>query len=127
MNIIEIIKEDYARFPIDPAYNIYAENVYFEDPLNKFHGLKKYKKMIKTITTYFEKIKLDLHDIKKNEQLIDTQWTLSMTFILLPWKPRLSISGRSELKLDNENLIMSHIDYWNCSIFDVLKQVFIKS
>lgn len=33
MSIIEILKEDYQRFPADRAYSIYAEDVYFQDPL----------------------------------------------------------------------------------------------
>jgi hypothetical protein len=35
----------------------------------------------------------------------------------------MAIGGRSELKVNSDGLIVSHIDYWNCSRFDVLKQL----
>ncbi|MGC1524708.1 MAG: DUF2358 domain-containing protein [Phormidesmis sp.] len=55
--------------------------------------------------------------------MITTHWTLNMT-APMPWSPRLSIPGRSELGLNAKRLIESHIDYWNCSRLDVLMQVF---
>ena len=42
----------------------------------------------------------------------------------LPWKPRLAIPGKSELKLNSDRLIVSHIDYWDIPPFEVLKQNF---
>jgi hypothetical protein len=124
MDIVAILEKDYQKFPLDQNYNIYGENVYFQDPLNKFKGIKKYQKMIKFLNKIFQKITMDLHKIEQKENIIKTEWTLSMNFTLLPWKPRLIISGNSELTLNQNNLIISHIDYWNCSRFDVFKQVF---
>jgi len=43
----------------------------------------------------------------------------------LPWKPYISVSGWSELRLNADGLIVSHIDYWYCSRLDVIKQHFI--
>jgi hypothetical protein len=43
----------------------------------------------------------------------------------LPWRPRIAIPGWSELKLNADELIISHIDYWDCSRLDVLKQHFV--
>ena len=123
MDIIEILKEDYQRFPINQTYSIYAPDVYFQDPLNKFRGVKRYKQMINFIQTFFLNPKMDLHDIQRLENTIKTEWTLSWN-TPLPWKPRISISGWSELSLNSDNLIVSHIDYWNCSRLDVIKQHF---
>jgi len=123
MNIINILKEDYQRFPVNQTYTIYAEDVYFQDPLNKFHGVERYKQMIKFIQTWFINTKMDLHDIQALGDTIKTEWTLSWN-TPLPWKPRISISGWSELKLNADNLIVSHIDYWHCSQLDVVKQHF---
>jgi Uncharacterized conserved protein (DUF2358) len=123
MNIIEILKEDYQRFPVNQTYNIYAPNVYFQDPLNKFRGVKRYKEMINFIQTWFLDIKMDLHNIQPLGDTIKTEWTLSWN-TPLPWKPRISIPGWSELGLNSDGLIVSHIDYWNCSRLDVVKQHF---
>lgn len=124
MNIIQILEQDYQKFPLDQNYNIYAKNVYFQDPLNKFRGIDQYQKMIKNLTKFFDNIKMEIHQIEQKESLIKTEWTLLMNFSLLPWKPRLKISGYSELILNQNHLIISHQDYWYISRFDVLKQVF---
>jgi hypothetical protein len=123
MKIIEIIKQDYQNFPQQQTYSIYAENVYFEDPLNKFTGLKRYQKMIKLIGTLFQNIHLELHSIEQKEQTIITEWTLNMTSPL-PWKPRLSIPGWSELKLNQQELIIAHCDRWKITPWQVLLQNF---
>ncbi len=136
MDIIEILKEDYQRFPVNQTYNIYAPDVYFQDPLNKFRGVKRYqdplnkfrgvkryKEMINFIQTWFLDPKMDLHNIQRLGDTIKTEWTLSWN-TPLPWKPRISIPGWSELGLNSDGLIVSHIDYWNCSRLDVVKQHF---
>ncbi|MEH1944759.1 MAG: DUF2358 domain-containing protein [Nostoc sp.] len=123
MNIIEILKEDYQRFPVNQTYSIYAPDVYFQDPLNKFRGVKRYKAMIKFIQTWFLAPKMDLHNIQRLGDTIKTEWTLSWN-TPLPWKPRISIPGWSELGLNSDGLIVSHVDYWNCSRLDVVKQHF---
>ena len=123
MDITEIIKDDYQRFPLDQNYDIYAEDVFFQDPMNQFRGIQRYKKMIGFISTWFIDINLDLHDISQSRDIINTRWTLSWT-TPLPWKPRISIPGWSELKLNSDGLIISHIDYCDISRLDVFKQLF---
>ncbi len=123
MTILDILKQDYAQFPDNQTYSIYAEDVYFKDPLNQFQGLKRYQEMIGFIRQWFLDIQLDLHEIYQDENMIKTRWTLSWT-TPLPWKPRVSIPGWSELKLNPSGLICSHIDYWDCSRWDVVKQLF---
>ncbi|MEH2086056.1 DUF2358 domain-containing protein [Nostoc sp.] len=123
MDIIEILKQDYQRFPVNQTYSIYAPEVYFQDPLNKFRGVKRYKEMINFIQTWFLNPKMDLHNIQRLGDTIKTEWTLSWN-TPLPWKPRISIPGWSELGLNSDGLIISHIDYWNCSRLDVVKQHF---
>ncbi|MBW4506148.1 MAG: DUF2358 domain-containing protein [Scytonematopsis contorta HA4267-MV1] len=123
MDIVEILKEDYKRFPANQTYDIYAPDVYFKDPLNKFNGVGRYKLMIKFIETCFMNCKMDLHNIQREGDTIKTEWTLNWN-TPLPWKPRISIPGWSELGLNSEGLIASHIDYWHCSPLDVVKQHF---
>ena len=124
MDILEILEADYQRFPINQTYNIYHPNVYFKDPLNEFRGLAKYKQNIAFISTWFREIKLELHGMSQTENTIKTQWTLKW-IAPVPWKPPIAIPGWSELQLDSDNLIVSHIDYWDCSRWDVLKQHFV--
>lgn len=122
MDIIAILKQDYQRFPADQTYSIYAENVYFQDPLTKFRGIERYKQMIGFINKWFIDVRLDLHDIQRLGDTIKTQWTLHWT-APLPWQPQMAIAGWSELKLNSADLIVSHIDYWKCSRLNVLQQL----
>lgn len=122
MDIVETLKQDYHRFPADQTYSLYAEDVYFKDPLNEFRGLGQYKRMIGFIKTFFMEIHMDLHEISRQQDQIKMRWTLHLK-APLPGKPQLAIPGWSELNLNSEELIVSHIDYWNCSRLAVLKQV----
>ncbi|MEO0843361.1 MAG: DUF2358 domain-containing protein [Cyanobacteria bacterium J06641_2] len=126
MNVVEILKEDYQRFPENQTYSIYAEDVYFKDPMNEFKGVERYKKMIQFIKTFFVQPQMDVHDIRREGDTIKTEWTLNWN-TPLPWKPRISIPGWSELGLNSDGLIVSHVDYWKCSKLDVLKQHFFPS
>lgn len=121
MDLIEIVKADYAKFPEAQTYDIYAKDVYFKDPVFTFRGLDRYKLMIGFITTWFKALKLELHEINRTDDVIKTRWTMSWN-VSLPWKPRISVDGWSELKVSAEDLIVSHIDYWDCSRWDVVKQ-----
>ncbi len=124
MDIIQILRADYTRFPLDQSFQIYAEDMYFQDPLNRFHGVKRYRQTIGFMKTFFKQIQFDLHAIDRIDRLITTRWTLQWN-TPVPWYPRIEITGRSELLLAADlELIISHIDYWNCTPLDVLKQHF---
>lgn len=123
-DILEHIRQDYQRFPKNQSYDLYATDVYFKDPLNQFRGVERYRQMIGFIDRWFLDVQLDLHNIAQaNPQQIETTWTLSWV-APVPWKPRLSIPGRSELRLNEAGKICAHIDYWDCSRWAVVKQLF---
>ncbi len=122
-DLIATLKQDYQSFPQQQTYDLYAPDVQFRDPLNTFQGVERYQRMIAFIERWFINVQMDLHDICQDSDQILTQWTLSWQ-APLPWRPQIAISGRSELTLNSQGLIQSHIDYWNCSRWDVLKQLF---
>lgn len=122
-DLIAILKEDYARFPQNQTYDIYADEVYFKDPLNEFRGVKRYRSMIAFLDRFFSNIEMEVHNLTEEEAKIKTEWTLHMT-PPLPWKPRLSIPGWSELSINEQNLIISHVDYWQISPWQVFSQNF---
>lgn len=122
-DLLAILREDYARFPENQTYSIYDPEVYFKDPVNEFRGLSRYQEMIGWMGRWFQDIRLDLHEIQQTGAQIRTEWTLSWS-LPLPWHPRLRIPGWTELHLNEAGLIGSHIDYWRCSRWEVLGQVF---
>ena len=124
MDLVDQLRQDYARFPEDQTYGLYAEDVHFKDPMNEFDGVTKFKFMIGFLGRFFSDVQMELHDIQQADpSLITLQWTLNMT-APLPWSPRLSIPGHTELGVNEAGLICSHVDYWERSRFAVFKQVF---
>ncbi|MFN5513276.1 MAG: DUF2358 domain-containing protein [Cyanobacteriota bacterium] len=122
-NIIEILQSDYRRFPEAQSYDLYAEIVYFKDPLTEFRGVERYKQMIAFMGRWFTDIDLRLHHIQGADAVIETRWTLIWTSPL-PWRPRIAISGQTRLELDSAGQIVAHIDTWDCSPWAVAKQHF---
>lgn len=123
-DIVKQIKADYARFPADQSYDLYASDVYFKDPLNEFRGVDRYRQMIGIMGQWLKQIELELYSIERSQpDTLITRWKLSW-IAPLPWNPKMAIPGRSELKINAQGLICSHIDYWDCSRLDVLKQIF---
>ena len=123
MDIITILRQDYAKFPIDQSYQIYAEDVYFQDPITRFRGLNRYKQTIEFIQKWFKNPHLELYAIDRVDRSISNRWSLSWN-TPLPWHPRIEITGTTELLLNEQDLIISHIDDWDCAPLDVLKQHF---
>jgi len=129
--IIDILRHDYARFPTDQTYEIYASEVYFKDPTSEFCGVARYRQTIAFMDRWFKQAQLELHNIHYQPIAetgdtdrfdIHTEWTLSWT-TPLPWSPRITISGWSDLVVCG-GLITSHVDGWRCSGWDVVRQHF---
>lgn len=137
--LVAILREDYARFPQDQTFEIYAPDVYFRDPLNEFRGCDRFRQTIGFMERWFRDPRLDLHAIAWHEPnpnrslpsalahlpYIRTDWTLSWT-TPLPWQPRITIPGWSELTVapegDRAGLLVAHVDDWYCSPWNVVAQ-----
>lgn len=123
MDILDQLRQDYATFPHQQSYFLYAEQVYFRDPLNQFRGIERYRRMINFIDRWFEQIDLTLYAIEYTAaDQIETRWRLSWV-APVPWRAKMAIVGWSELRLDEAGKICSHIDYWQGSPLGVLGQV----
>lgn len=136
-DIITTITKDYAKFPESQTYEIYCDDVYFRDPVYQFRGLAQYQKMIGFITYWFKNLKLELHSIERQSEVVTTRWTMSWN-APLPWQPRVSVTGWSELTVTNQvnemektagiqEKICSHVDYWHCTKWDLIRQHFVMS
>lgn len=123
--VIDQVKADYARFPKEQSYNLYAKDVYFKDPMNEFYGVERYRRMIGFIEKWFHTINLELHGVENSptNNTFVTRWTLHFT-APMPWQPGISIPGWSELQVNKDGLICSHVDHWDCSRWDVFMQLF---
>lgn len=120
--VCDRIRQDYANFPNAQSYDLYAADVYFQDPLNRFRGVERYRDMISFIDRWFQNPKLELHSLEQlGTDHIQTQWKLSW-IAPLPWQPPMAISGWTDYRLDDTGKVISHIDHWHCSRWSVLGQ-----
>ncbi len=121
------IRQDYGRFPHDQSYDLYAPDVYFQDPLNRFRGVARYQAMIAFMQRWFLEPTLELQSLELlTPKSFRTHWTLRW-IAPLPWQPRMAIAGWTDYKLDDRDRIVAHIDYWHCSRWDVFKQLWQRS
>lgn len=116
------LRQDYAQFPAHQSYDLYAEDVLFQDPLNRFQGVAKYQQMVGFIQRWFQQPTLELHRLDyPSADTIQTHWTLRWV-APLPWQPQMVISGWTDYRLNSDGKIVAHIDFWHCSPWAVLGQ-----
>jgi Uncharacterized conserved protein (DUF2358) len=128
---IETLKADLPTlFERDISYDIYTSDIFFKDPVNTFKGKFNYRIIFWTLRfhahLFFTEIYFDVHDI--TQPAIDTilaTWTVRGT-LRLPWKAKLLFNGSSNYKLTPDSLIYEHIDSWDRSPSEILKQFFRK-
>ena len=129
---IETLKAELPHlFVTDISYDIYTQDIYFQDPVSKFKGKFNYRIIFWTLRfhgqLFFTELYFDLHDVKQTaEDIILANWTVRGT-LRLPWKAGIFFNGYSTYKLNEDGLIYEHIDTWDRKPTEILKQFFRKS
>jgi hypothetical protein len=129
--IIETLRQELPTlFEKDISYEIYTDDIYFEDPVSRFPGKFNYRIIFWTLRfhaqLFFTEISFDLHDVKQTEtDIIKAYWTVRGV-LRLPWKARLFFQGDSTYKLNADGLIYNHLDTWDRQPKEILKQFFRK-
>ncbi|MBD2335568.1 DUF2358 domain-containing protein [Calothrix sp. FACHB-156] len=125
--IIEILKQDLPTlFEKDISYNIYTQDIYFRDPVNKFKYKFNYRIIFWTLRfharLFFTQIFFDLHEVYQSaEDTILAKWTVRGV-LRVPWKAKIFFNGYSTYKLNQDNLIYEHIDNWDRKPSKILRQ-----
>ncbi|MFB2773375.1 DUF2358 domain-containing protein [Pelatocladus sp. BLCC-F211] len=128
---IEILRQDLPTlFEKDISYDIYTQNIYFQDPVNKFKGKINYRIIFWTLRfharLFFSEIYFDLHDVSQSaEDIILATWTVRGV-LRVPWKAQIFFNGYSTYKLNQDALIYEHIDTWDRKPGEILQQFFRK-
>ncbi|GLI71638.1 hypothetical protein VaNZ11_016912 [Volvox africanus] len=92
----------------------YSPNIAFEDPISKFNSRDEYVFIIRLLRTLFN-MTFDLHSIAvTGSETVTASWTMEMVFWLMPWRPNITITGRTVYKVDpRTGIVLSHTDYWD--------------
>ena len=115
-------------FERDLSYDIYTQDIFFRDPVNKFKGKFNYRIIFWTLRfhggLFFTDLHFDVHDVRQAaSHLIQVDWTVRGT-LRLPWRSRIFFNGQSNYKLRDSGLIYEHIDTWDRKPSTILKQFF---
>ncbi|HAG85366.1 MAG TPA: hypothetical protein DCL61_30530 [Cyanobacteria bacterium UBA12227] len=113
-------------FKKDISYDIYTQDIDFQDPISRFKGKFNYRIIFWTLRfharLFFTQIYFDLHDVKQaDEETIMAYWTVRGT-LRVPWKADLFFNGDSTYKLTKDGLIYHHLDRWDRKPSEILKQ-----
>jgi len=125
--IITTLKQDLPTlFEKDISYEIYAEDIYFRDPVNTFKGKFNYRIIFWTLRfharLFFTQIFFDLHEVHQSaEDTILAKWTVRGV-LRVPWQANLIFNGDSTYKLNPDLLIFEHIDRWDRKPGEILRQ-----
>jgi len=125
--VMATLKKDLPTlFEKDIFYEIYTQDIYFQDPVNKFKGKFNYHIIFWTLRfharLFFTKIYFDLHDVSQTAQdTILANWTVRGV-LRVPWKARIFFNGYSTYTLNKDGLIYNHIDTWDRKPSEILKQ-----
>ncbi len=125
--VISTLKQDLPTlFKKDISYDIYTQDIYFQDPISKFQGKFQYRMIYWTLRfharAFFTKIYFDLHEVNQSaENTIAAKWTVHGS-LRLPWKAKILFNGSSTYKLTPDGLIFEHIDTWESKPREILRQ-----
>ena len=124
---IAVLKQDLPTlFQRDISYDIYSQDIFFQDPVNQFKGKFNYRIIFWTLRfhgrLFFTELFFDLHDVHQDsETTIRADWTVRGT-LRLPWKPQLLFNGYSIYTFNDDALIFQHIDTWDRPPGEILRQ-----
>ncbi|MBD2354569.1 DUF2358 domain-containing protein [Tolypothrix sp. FACHB-123] len=130
--VIATLKHDLPTlFEKDISYDIYTQDIYFRDPVNKFKYKFNYRIIFWTLRfhaqLFFKQIYFDVHEVYQSaEDTILAKWTVRGV-LRVPWKAKIFFNGYSNYKFNQDGLIYEHIDTWDRKPTEILRQFLKKS
>ncbi|XP_030520991.1 uncharacterized protein LOC115734382 isoform X3 [Rhodamnia argentea] len=130
-DVVMILTADYEKaYFVTGVFTsaIYAEDCIFEDPTIRFRGKGLYERNLKLLVPFFDHPSIILHNIQKgdDETYILARWKLR-TYLKLPWRPLISIDGKTVYELDDNFVMIRHAESWNVSALEAIGQIFTPS
>jgi len=97
-------------------FSLYADDLEFKDPLVAVKGLNLFKlnfKILKDSPLSYEPEFITHDTAAVGPRMARARWTVTSTVRLLPWKPRVSFTGVSIYKLNEQGKVVYHEDVWD--------------
>ena len=85
------------------------ENIYFEDPFNKVYGIKNFKKIFSNTLKKLDNVEFKVLTIISKNNIYILKWEM----IFFAFNKKNCIFGLSEVTVNKNKKIVSHVDYWD--------------
>ncbi len=85
------------------------ENIYFEDPFNKIYGIENFKRIFSNTLKKLDNVEFKVLNIISKNNMYVIKWEM----IFFAFNKNNSIYGLSEVIVNKNKKIVSHIDYWD--------------
>lgn len=112
LNKVIQVYENLGTHSVDSLYDLYTEDVYFEDPAHAIQGLK-------ALTSYFEKLfnnvrhcQFRFHNSLSQEDKLFLCWTMTLQHKQLKKGQKIFVEGASLLKV-RDGRVYYHRDYFD--------------
>ena len=102
---------------IEKFDDLVDKDIEFSDPFNHFKGIENFKKVFYHMFKNVKNPSFIILDYSKNKHKVFLKWKM----VFYAFKSKQFIEGISEITLNNDGKINSHIDYW-----DSMNGLFIK-
>jgi hypothetical protein len=125
--VMQTLRNDLPTlFERDISYDIYTQDILFQDPVNRFKYKFNYRIIFWTLRfhgqLFFTELFFDLHDVSHPApDVVLATWTVRGK-LRVPWNANIFFNGYSTYKLTDEGLIYEHIDTWDRKPSEILRQ-----
>jgi limonene-1,2-epoxide hydrolase len=95
----------------------YHPEVVFQDSIQRIEGKEAFMALCSRLTDRCEQLRMDIHSVARNADVIFLQWTMTMVFRRFPSTP---VFGCTKLRLHEDGRIIEQRDYFDLwgAIFD---------
>ncbi|KAM7280447.1 hypothetical protein ACFE04_007581 [Oxalis oulophora] len=129
-DVVSLLKSDYQNsYFVTGIFtpHLYTQDCLFEDPTIRFRGTELYSRNLKLLVPFFDQPSIQMETIDKGvnseTKFVQATWKLR-TYLKLPWKPLISVDGRTVYELDDNFKIVRHAESWNVSPIEAIGQIF---
>jgi len=91
-------------------YPYYHPDVVFQDSIQRIEGIEEFTALCERLTKRCESLRMDIHAIAQNGNVILMDWTMTMVFKKSPSTP---IYGSTRLTLHDDGRIIAQRDYYD--------------
>lgn len=91
-------------------YPYYHPDIVFQDSIQRIEGIEEFIALCERLTKRCEQLRMDIHSVSQDRDVILMQWTMTMSFKKFPSTP---IFGCTALTLHEDGRIIGQRDYYD--------------